>query len=55
MHGVVLEFYENGTLKALTTFKEGKRHGKNNYWSQAGALEKERVWENDELKEGDPE
>ncbi|MEM7383961.1 MAG: hypothetical protein AAF514_03365 [Verrucomicrobiota bacterium] len=55
MHGVVLEFYENGTLKALTTFKEGKRHGKNNYWNKEGVLEKERVWENDELVDGEPD
>lgn len=51
LHGLIREWYEDGTAKTATLFKNGKRHGKSTYWHPDGSVMKEQLYEEDVLKE----
>lgn len=46
-HGVVKEWWDNGTLSTETHFEKGRRHGLNRYWTRKGGLMKEQVYDQD--------
>jgi antitoxin component YwqK of YwqJK toxin-antitoxin module len=45
MHGLIEEWYPNGTKSAETNFVDGKRHGENRYWYQDGNPQKLQIYE----------
>lgn len=49
LHGVVREWYEDGTQSTETHFANGERHGANTYWNEDGSILKEQVWEDGTL------
>ena len=47
LHGLVREWYADGTPAAKKFYKEGKRHGKTEYWDEKGKLTATKIYKDD--------
>jgi len=55
LHGLIREWYEDGTMSGKKFYKAGKRHGLTEYWDEKGKLTAQKKYVDDEHVEEEAE